>query len=172
MAGPFNGVSKRQTAQSGTTRRGWLASTLLHFIDYHRPGDLGVPVFRGTCANSGERGGFQPVPTFHLVVDVAGLGLTAFAVYAGVALWTLKPNVVRTAKTLLIAAFAYNTITDLASLSLGTSVLFWAPTPTVGSTVEDLVGNAISFAIWFTYLKESKRVKATYGSPDAGAATT
>jgi hypothetical protein len=117
-------------------------------------------------------GGFQAIPTFHLIVDVAGLALTAFAVYAGIALWAIKPNAVRTAKTFLIAAFAFNTITDLASLSLGTSVLFWAPTPTVGSTVTDLATNAISFVIWFTYLKESERVKATYGSPDAAATTT
>jgi hypothetical protein len=113
--------------------------------------------------------GFRTVPTFHLVTDVGGLGLTAFAVYTGIALWTIKPNAVRTAKTLLIVGFAYNAITELACLSLGTSVLFWAPTPTVESTVGDEVTNAISFVIWFTYFKESKRVKATYGSPDAGA---
>jgi hypothetical protein len=115
--------------------------------------------------------GLRPVPTFHLVLDVTGFGLTAFAVYTGVALWTISPNAVRMAKTLLIAALAYNTITELACLCMGTRVLFWAPTPTVGSTVEDLLGSAISFVIWFTYLKESKTVKATYGSPHPGAAT-
>jgi hypothetical protein len=76
-------------------------------------------------------GGFQAIPTFHLVVDVAGLGLTALAVYAGIALWTLKPKAVRTAKTFLIAAFAYNAVRDLACLSLGTGYLIWVPTPTL-----------------------------------------
>ncbi|MBZ5668701.1 MAG: DUF2569 domain-containing protein [Acidobacteriia bacterium] len=114
--------------------------------------------------------GFGTVATFHLVVDVAGLGLTAFAVYAGMALWTIRPNAVRTAKSFLIVGFAFRAITELACLSLGTSDLFWVPAPTVESTVGDEVRNAISFVIWFTYFKESKRVKATYGSPDAGAA--
>jgi hypothetical protein len=115
--------------------------------------------------------GFQPAPTFRLVKDVAGFGLTAFSVYVGIGLWSVKPNAVRTAKALLIAALAYNVVTDFACLSLGTSVLFWIPTPTVGTTVEDLVGSAISFAIWFTYLRESKRVKATYRSLDTKAAS-
>jgi hypothetical protein len=115
--------------------------------------------------------GFELVPTFRLVKDVGGFGLTAFSLYVGITLWSAKPNAVRTAKALLIAALAYNVVTDFACLSLGTSVLFWTPTPTVGTTVEDLAANAISFAIWFTYLRESKRVKATYGSLDTKEAS-
>jgi hypothetical protein len=93
---------------------------------------------------------------------VGGLGLTVSSLYVGIALWTVKPNAVRTAKAFLIVALACSIATDFTCLSLGTSVLFWTPTPTVGGTVKDLVGKAVSFAIWFTYFKESKRVKATY----------
>jgi len=116
--------------------------------------------------------GFQLVPTFRLVNDVGGFGLTAYSIYVGIALWSVKPNAVHTVKTFLIVGLAYNVATELACLSLGTSLWFWAPTPTVGTTVVDLVGEGASFAIWFTYFRESKRVKATYGSLEPNAAGT
>ena len=113
--------------------------------------------------------GFQLVPTFRLVMDVGWFGVTAFSIYVGIALWSVKPNAVRAAKTLLVVMFAYGVVTDLACLSLGTSVWFRTPTSTVGTTVRDLVGSAAFFATWFTYFRESKRVKATYGSLEPNA---
>jgi len=113
---------------------------------------------------------FQLVPTFRLVSDVGGFGLTAFSIYVGVALWSVKPNAVRFAKALLIVQFAYTVVGEVAGLCLGTSLLFWEPAPNMGTTIVDLVGNGAGFAIWFTYFRESKRVKATYGSLEPNAA--
>ncbi len=108
--------------------------------------------------------GFQFGVIFRLLWGIGTLGLTVYSAYVGIALWTIKPNAVRTAKVFLIVGLTFASIADLAALALGESILYWwEPTPTVGTAVEHLVGNAIAFAVWFNYFRTSKRVKATYG---------
>ena len=108
--------------------------------------------------------GFQFGVSLRLLGGIANLGSAAYSAYVGAALWTIKPDAVRTAKVFLIVVLICTSIMDLAALALGESILYWwEPTPTVGTTVLHLVGNAISFAVWFSYFSTSKRVKATYG---------
>ena len=108
--------------------------------------------------------GLQVVVIFRLLWGLGLSGLAVYSAYVGIALWTIKPNAVRTAKVFLIVVLICTSIMDLAALALGESILYWwEPTPTVGTTVLHLVGNAISFAVWFSYFSTSKRVKATYG---------
>jgi len=97
------------------------------------------------------------------VIDtVLSLALTIFSIYAGIALWSIKRNAVRIAKTYLLVFLGY--------VIVAVFLPFLADLPSAANEVmiaEGLKGafrSFIYFFIWFSYLNKSKRVKATYSA--------
>lgn len=95
---------------------------------------------------------------------VASLALMSLSVYAGISLWRVRPNAVKSAKTFLLAGVAYVLISPLLILLSG------LPIGVAASTLPDAYLSAgrslVYYAIWFNYLRTSKRVQATYLPPD------
>jgi hypothetical protein len=89
------------------------------------------------------------------------LGLMAYSIYAGFVLWSFKFGAVKIAKSYLLAwlicsiarPFIFVSIADL-------------PTAFIDEILDEggknVVISILTFAIWFTYLYRSKRVRATY----------
>jgi ribosomal protein L37AE/L43A len=99
------------------------------------------------------------------VLDAAiSIALMSFGIYAGVRLWKVKPNAVRIAKRYLIAVFIYSGVL-LLLIVLGS---IYTPTDEKTSSQEiGTVGRSLLYVIiWYSYLEKSKRVAATYATPN------
>ncbi len=107
---------------------------------------------------------FEQFPSLKSVVILETLcliGLHAFGIYAGFALWSIKPGAVKIAKNFFLTMLAYFLVSPF--VFSGTSDL---PSEAISAIKNEGVGQAIkailAFAVWFTYLHRSKRVRATY----------
>ena len=84
-----------------------------------------------------------------------------FGVYAGVRLWLVLPNAVRTAKYALLFGLAVDIVTTAFEAAAAQ-----VPSHQLLFQVEiGLIPTLIFFTVCFTYLNQSKRVHATYGHP-------
>lgn len=90
----------------------------------------------------------------------ADIGLTCFALYAGLSLWTIRANAVRIARIYLVVQLAYSVGASLLALTLAASPE--QRLQVLGVVGRQVLGSYIFFAIWYEYLKKSKRVVATY----------
>jgi len=90
-----------------------------------------------------------------------GTGLACFSVYAGILLWRVVPNAVTVAKRFLMTVLVVGLFQTLIAAGVALSSKEW------GKPLADAVGIAfrplIYVGIWYSYLKRSKRVAATYG---------
>jgi hypothetical protein len=88
--------------------------------------------------------------------------LVAFSIYAGVALWHIRPGAVRTAKRFLLSVLGYQAIAAVLPFMAG------LPPAATGAIIIKVVDGAMTnvafVAIWYSYLNKSERVKATYQS--------
>ena len=96
-------------------------------------------------------------------IDVLlSLGLMGFSVYAGTGLWSIRPGAVQMAKRFLLCSLAY--------LAVASILPFMAGLPSAANEVmavvvfKDVFRGIAYFAIWYSYLNKSKRVRATYQS--------
>lgn len=87
--------------------------------------------------------------------------IIAFSIYAGISLWTVRPNAVKIAKSYLLA---YVVIVTIESFFL--PFMAGLPTELNGEIIKEGFKGAgrayLFFSIWNSYLNKSKRVKATY----------
>ena len=98
------------------------------------------------------------------VVDtILSLGLMAFSVYAGLGLWRIRAGAVETAKNYLWWFLAYHVVAAALPFGLPSE----AHRAMMEQVVKNMVGAVVAFAIWYSYLNRSKRVKATYGLRDS-----
>lgn len=90
------------------------------------------------------------------------VGLMTFSIYAGVGLWRIRPGAVRTAKRFLLCVLGYLPIAAVLPFMAG------LPPAATGAIIIHVIDEAMSgvafFAIWYSYLNKSERVKATYQS--------
>lgn len=93
---------------------------------------------------------------------VFNLLLGAFSAYTGICLWRVKPNALRMVKVYFVLVLSIATIAILASVVTTHS----APSSETPQTnvLTDGARMLIGVAIWWSYFKKSKRVKATYGA--------
>jgi hypothetical protein len=88
------------------------------------------------------------------------IAIIYFSIYAGVALWRRKQNAVRIAKAYLLTFFGYTVVAVFLP--------FMAGLPSAGNetmifeVIKGLVRSALYVSIWYMYLTQSKRVRATY----------
>jgi len=95
------------------------------------------------------------------IIDlILSLGLTAFSIYAGRALWNIKPGAVKIAKTYLLVFLGYVIIASILPFKAG------LPASANDIMMEEVIIGAIRsvfyVVIWYWFLNVSKRVKATY----------
>ena len=98
---------------------------------------------------------------FVTIVDtIFSVALVGFGIYAGLALWRIRPGAVRTAKAYFIFFLIYSIFASFlpffAGLPEASNEYLLAEMP------KTILGGLIYFCIWFAYLSVSKRVKATY----------
>ena len=101
-----------------------------------------------------------------LVVDAClSVALMAFSIYAGAVLWGVRPNAVRTAKRWLLWLLGYMVVSAILPFTAGLPPE--ANEAMIPGTAVGSVRILIYFAIWYSYLNKSKRVKATYAAQAA-----
>ncbi len=98
-----------------------------------------------------------------LIIDaVLSLGIAGFGLYAGIKLWRIRPGAVLAAKQYLYCTLAYQAI------GMGLPWISGLPPEDIKAmvveSIRDVMRGLIHFAIWFSYLNKSKRVRATYTS--------
>lgn len=88
-------------------------------------------------------------------------GLTIFSVVAGVRLWLIKAGAVATARRFLWAYL----LLSIAYFVLWITVVRPSSTPNLAAIGFGFVVRPIGFfALWFSYLERSKRVRETYSA--------
>jgi uncharacterized membrane protein YidH (DUF202 family) len=94
---------------------------------------------------------------------IVGVGILIFGFIAGINLWSVKPGAVKLAKVMLRvnlwATLAAEFLIIVICSGLSSRVLD-AITPFIARAVASTL---IYYGVWFTYIKKSKRVRATYG---------
>jgi len=98
---------------------------------------------------------------FHFFV-AGSVFVCGYGVYAGYRLWVLKSDAVAKAKTYLWISLCFSVFGTIAFIVM-------ADLPTTGALaylqtagIKDVLKGFIPFAIWYAYLKSSKRVRNTY----------
>ena len=95
------------------------------------------------------------------VVDtILSVSLMAFSIYAGVRLWGIRPGAVRMAKIYLLCFLAYLAVSAVLPFMAGLPSA--ANEAMIGEVARDTFSGVIYFAIWYSYLNKSQRVRATY----------
>lgn len=88
------------------------------------------------------------------------VGLMVFSIYAGVGLWRTRPGAVQTAKRYLLWSLAYYAVAAVLPFMAG--LPSQANDAMMAEVVKETVRGVVYFAIWYSYLNKSERVKATY----------
>ncbi len=83
-----------------------------------------------------------------------------FGIYAGVRLWTIKPQAVRVAKAALLFGLAVDVCTTTISTVLGT--VSPADNELLDVVLLNLAPSLVFFTVCLAYLNRSRRVEATY----------
>jgi hypothetical protein len=103
--------------------------------------------------------GMQTIFYTDLILSIA---LTAFSIYAGTALWNIKPGAVKIAKSYLLTLFAYTIIASVLPFQAG------LPDSANDIIMQEVIVGAIRsvfyVVVWYWFLNVSVRVKATYDS--------
>jgi hypothetical protein len=98
--------------------------------------------------------------TIFYIDSILGTAIMVLSIRAGVALWKVAPNAVRTARNYLLIYLGYIIISVFLPFMAG------LPTEANEAMIPEVIAGAfkslIFFGIWFTYLNVSKRVKETY----------
>jgi hypothetical protein len=96
-----------------------------------------------------------------MVIDsLLSLSLMGYSIYAGVGLWKIRPGAVRTAKRYLVTYLVYLAIAAVLPFTAGLPSA--ANMAMLGEVFKSFVRGGVFFAIWYSYLTTSQRVKATY----------
>ena len=96
-----------------------------------------------------------------LITGICSICLFVYSMYAGVSLWRIAPNAVKSAKRYLIVLFHYSFFSiflpQMVGLSEKTLTDVYKTSPFLNLMV------MFEAFLWYLYLRKSKRVKATYG---------
>ncbi len=107
---------------------------------------------------------FEKSPALLRLVTVSGactIALALLGIYAGLSMWKVLPNAVKAARLYLMSVFYYSIFAIYLPNLVGMT----------GDSLKELkdaslvnnIRTILYIAIWYVYLRISKRVKATYG---------
>lgn len=105
---------------------------------------------------------YRGLKTVFVLDTVVSFIITIFSVHAGISLYSIKPNAVKIAKRYLIINLGYHFFAAIIPFTAG--LPSYAEDAMVPEAIKSTVQGFIGFSIWFSYLNNSKRVKATYYS--------
>ena len=108
---------------------------------------------------------FDRFPGLRAIAQIDALlsvGLIVFSIYAGVGLWSIRKGAVRTAKRYFLCYLGYAFIA--AALPFMAGLPSAAHDSLIFIAAKSAGGGLVSFSIWYSYLNNSARVKATYES--------
>jgi hypothetical protein len=141
--------------------RGWLLLLCLGltvFSPLFRLGDL-VWGYQGSSKHFDQFPGLLVI----IVIDtIFSLGLMAFSVYAGIGLWSIRPGAVQMAKRYLLYFLGYHAVAAILPFMAGLPSA--ATKAMIMPVAQNTLEGVIYFAVWYSYLNNSKRVKATFES--------
>ncbi len=103
---------------------------------------------------------FRQSLAYHLGVIAATTFLAIFSFYAGLCLWQLKPNAVKTVKLFLISQLLLMML--LMTLRPVTVFTLGASPGSFADTLPRLIPFLLYFSVWYAYLSFSRRVHLTY----------
>ncbi|MGA7578650.1 MAG: DUF2569 family protein [Desulfobaccales bacterium] len=103
---------------------------------------------------------FRQSLAYHLGVIAATTFLAIFSFYAGLCLWQLKPNAVKTVKLFLISQLLLMML--LMTLRPVTVFTLGASPGSFAATLPRLIPFLSYFGVWYAYLSFSRRVHLTY----------
>ncbi len=103
---------------------------------------------------------FRQSLSYHLGVIAATTFLAIFSFYAGLSLWQLKPQAVKTVKLFLITQL----LLMMLLIALQPFMVFplGANLTSFGDTIPRLIPFLSYFSVWYAYLSFSRRVHRTY----------
>lgn len=105
---------------------------------------------------------FPGIQNLFYIDLILSVFITVLSIRAGIALWRIKPNAVKTAKTYFWFFLGYSVIAAFLPFTAGLpSVANEAMIPEV---IKIMIQSLIYFGVWYGYLSLSKRVQATYSS--------
>lgn len=140
--------------------RGWLllfCLSLTVFSPLLTIGSLGV----GYSESSKYFDQFPGLRVINVIDIILSLGIVAFSIYAGAGLWSLRPGAVQMAKRYLLCFLGYHAVVAILPFMAG------LPSASIDAMIMPVAQNTlrgvIYFAVWYSYLNNSKRVKATFG---------
>jgi len=112
----------------------------------------------------------QPLALFFEALNsgdafVGGFDLlfAAFAIYTGIVLWRVATNALRVVKVYFVAGLVMATLAIVGGILTAQATLA-SNTPSQDNFLAVGIRMLIGVAIWWSYFKKSKRVKATYGA--------
>jgi hypothetical protein len=106
---------------------------------------------------------FPLMVTLIYAENICSLIIGAFSVYAGYSLWAVKSNAVYKAKAFLVALVIF-AVFDLFLIYM-TELPAGIVKEVSAQGIFGLAQSVIYAGVWFAYLSQSKRVRATYGEP-------
>ena len=140
--------------------RGWLlffCLSLTVFSPLMTMGSLGV----GYSESSKYFDQFPGLRVITVIDMFLSLGVVAFSIYAGAGLWGIRPGAVQMAKRYLLCFLGYHGVAAILPFMAG------LPSATADALIMPIaqvtLRGVIYFAVWYSYLNNSKRVKATFG---------
>jgi hypothetical protein len=103
--------------------------------------------------------------TTWVIGTILSVALAVFSIYTGVGLWIKRKNAVNIVKKFLVFAAIYLIIESIlpfvtALFTVGFSSTYTADTFSL--MIAGIFRAILYFAIWYAYITNSKRVKATY----------
>ena len=106
---------------------------------------------------------FEQFPGLKIIVTVDAVLsalLMAFSVYAGIGLWTVRPGAVVMAKRYLFCFLGYHVVAAVLPFLAGLPQD--ANDAMMPLVVKSAAQGFVFFALWYSYLNKSQRVRATY----------
>jgi hypothetical protein len=105
---------------------------------------------------------FPGLYTVSVVDFVLNAGVMCFSIYAGVGLWKKKQGAVHIAKRYLMTFLLYTVVASVLPFMAG--LPSEANEAMIAELFKDGFRSLLFFAIWYSYLNKSRRVKNTFPS--------
>jgi hypothetical protein len=105
---------------------------------------------------------FPGLKVITVVDSLLGLGLMAFSIYAGTGLWSIRPGAVQMAKRYFLFFLGYYAVAAILPFLAGLPAA--VNEAMIGEVVKDTLRGVLYFAVWYSYLNKSERVRSTYAS--------
>jgi hypothetical protein len=143
---------------------GWLLLFCIS-LTFLNPAMTAYNVFQTDEATRSVLARYPALNTLTQADAVVGIIIAGLSIYAGIAMWRVRPGAVRAARVFLIVGLIYAVIAPFTPLFAD---LPQRANDAIMSAAFSSAGRgAIYYFIWLSYLSSSRRVRATYANAAA-----